>query len=134
MDRQSLVYFVFALVAALLAWPAASSPLAQSSRPLPPSPPPPPALPPYSLPQNNPLGAAARAQNISIKQAGYLYGPPVAGGPFFPSGALGTARAGAGQVLIPVDGASIPSGHPEGQTRRLAGRCRVYGLQTMDDY
>jgi hypothetical protein len=56
----------------------------------------------YTIPQNSD-DKAARAAAIKVTQAGFLYGPPVAGGPYFPSGALGIARAAADQADIQLD-------------------------------
>ena len=56
----------------------------------------------YTIPQNSD-DKAARAAAIKVTQAGFLYGPPVAGGPYFPSGVLGIARAAADQAEIQLD-------------------------------
>jgi hypothetical protein len=45
----------------------------------------------YTIPQNSD-NSTGRAADILIKQAGFTYGPPVAGGPYFPTGVLGLAK------------------------------------------
>ncbi len=53
---------------------------------------------PYSLPQNA-QNAQIRAAAITATQAGFSYGPPVAGGPFFPAGDIGKAKIAADMAL-----------------------------------
>lgn len=57
---------------------------------------------PYTLPQesNKPLGRAAA---IAITQLGFTYGAAVAGGPYYPSGALGLVKTAADQVAIQLE-------------------------------
>ncbi len=57
-----------------------------------------PDLNPYSLPQNA-HNAQIRAAAIAATQAGFSYGPPVAGGSFFPAGDIGKARVAADMAL-----------------------------------
>lgn len=61
----------------------------------------------YTLPQDssNPLGRAAA---IAITQLGFTYGAAVAGGPYYPSGALGLSKAAADQVAIQLE--VVPEG------------------------
>ena len=56
----------------------------------------------YSLPQNDP-DKISRAAGVALKQTTFLYGPPVAGGPFFPTGALGEERVLKDQVDIQLE-------------------------------
>ena len=44
-----------------------------------------------------------RAAEIATTRATFLYGPPVAGGPYFPTGALGLARVALDQAFIQLD-------------------------------
>jgi arachidonate 15-lipoxygenase (second type) / 8-lipoxygenase (S-type) len=91
-------------------------------------------LPPYSLPQNDLLNSIARGLGITTKQLGFLYGPPVAGGPFFPTGVLGIARAAADQVLIQVDEAPILAAVAVDSGESVLSAPDYNGLQTLDDY
>lgn len=56
----------------------------------------------YTLPQDSsdPLGRAAA---IAITQLGFTYGAAVAGGPYYPSGALGLVKTAADQVAIQLE-------------------------------
>ena len=56
----------------------------------------------YTITQNAPK-PRLRAAGIETKREGFLYGPPVAGGPFFPDGPLGQARAAVDQINIQRD-------------------------------
>lgn len=46
---------------------------------------------PYSLPKNSP-NTQLRAEGIKVVQGNFLYGPAVAGGPYYPTGVLGLAK------------------------------------------
>lgn len=61
----------------------------------------------YTLPQDSidPLG---RATALITTQLDFTYGPAVAGGPYYPSGALGIAKAAADQVAIQLE--VVPEG------------------------
>lgn len=56
----------------------------------------------YAITQksSNPL---TRAAGIDLKRLGFLYGPPVAGGPYYPNGPLGLARDALDQADIQAD-------------------------------
>lgn len=56
----------------------------------------------YTLPQNSkdPLG---RAGAIAVTKVGFTYGAAVAGGPFYPSGALGLVKTAADQAAIQLE-------------------------------
>lgn len=56
----------------------------------------------YTLPQNSndPLG---RAAGIAATQLGFTYGAAIAGGPYYPSGALGLVKTAADQVAIQLE-------------------------------
>lgn len=53
----------------------------------------------YTLPQDS-SNPVARSAAVDITQAGFEYGPPVAGGPAFPSGVLGVTRVAADVALL----------------------------------
>ncbi|KIY00634.1 uncharacterized protein Z520_03297 [Fonsecaea multimorphosa CBS 102226] len=90
-------------------------------------------LPPYSLPQDDLLDLT-RGADIATKQLGYLYGPPVAGGPFFPTGALGLARVLADQAEIQLDEAPVLAAIAVDTTDSTVSAPEYNGLQTLDDY
>lgn len=56
----------------------------------------------YSLPQDS-SDSATRAAELDATRAGYEYGPPVAGGPFYPSGTLGAAKGAADLASLQAD-------------------------------
>lgn len=87
----------------------------------------------YSLPQNG-SNALLRSTDILTKQAGYLYGPPVAGGPYFPSGVLGVAKAAADQVEIQLDEAPILAATAVDAADSTLFALQYNGLKTLDDY
>ena len=90
-------------------------------------------LPPFSLPQND-SGALTRSLDIITKQLGYLYGPPVAGGPFFPTGVLGLAKVAADQVEIQLDEAPVIAGVAIDTADSTLSVVQYNGLKTLDDY
>jgi len=45
----------------------------------------------YTIPQES-TDAIIRAVNLALVRTGFLYGPPLAGGPAYPSGLLGLAK------------------------------------------
>jgi hypothetical protein len=56
----------------------------------------------YSIPQKS-LSSIVRAANIAIVRGAFLYGPPLAGGPAYPSGLLGLAKDVQDTVNIQLD-------------------------------
>lgn len=56
----------------------------------------------YTLPKDShdPVGRAAA---LGVTRAGFTYGPAVAGGPYYPSGVLGTAKAAADLASLQAD-------------------------------
>lgn len=90
-------------------------------------------LSPYSLPQNG-SGSLTRSLDIVTKQAGYLYGPPVAGGPYFPTGVLGLAKVAADQAEIQLDEAPILAATALDAAGSTLSASQYQGLQTLDDY
>ncbi|EXJ61913.1 hypothetical protein A1O7_02344 [Cladophialophora yegresii CBS 114405] len=90
--------------------------------------------PPYSLPKTGLLTSLTRGLDITAKQVGYLYGPPVAGGPFFPTGALGLVKVAADQALIQLDEVPILAAMTLDRTDSTLSAPQYNGLQTLDDY
>ncbi|KAJ4387874.1 hypothetical protein N0V93_008477 [Gnomoniopsis smithogilvyi] len=56
----------------------------------------------YKLPQQDSNGTT-RAAALATTQAGFLYGPPIAGGPAYPSGAIGNSTAAADLASLDVE-------------------------------
>lgn len=56
----------------------------------------------YSLPQDS-VDLAARTAELDATRAGYEYGPPVAGGPYYPSGTLGSVKGAADLASLQAD-------------------------------
>ena len=56
----------------------------------------------FTITQHSPT-PGLRAAAIAMKRAALFYGPPVAGGPYFPSGPLGRARVALDQAFIQQD-------------------------------
>lgn len=56
----------------------------------------------YTLPKDShdPL---ERAAALAVTRAGFTYGPAVAGGPYYPSGVLGTVKAAADLAALQAD-------------------------------
>ena len=127
MDHLSLFSCLFALVA--LRCPAVAS-LAISRAPtlhhrqL---------LSPYSLPSNDSF-SLTRSLDIVTKQLGYLYGPPVAGGPYFPTGVLGLAKVAADGAAITLDEAPELVASALDTTDSTTSAALSNVLETLDDY
>ena len=88
---------------------------------------------PYSLPSNG-LDSLERSLAIVTKQAGYLYGPAVAGGPYFPTGVLGLARVAADQADLQLDLVPELALSALDATDGTASVLEYNGLQTLEDY
>ena len=56
----------------------------------------------FTITQHSPT-PGLRAAAIAMKRVALLYGPPIAGGPYFPSGPLGQARVALDQAFIKQD-------------------------------
>lgn len=56
----------------------------------------------YTLPQNA-KDALARAAAIEATKLGFTYGPAVAGGPYYPAGVLGVAKAAADSASLQLE-------------------------------
>ncbi len=91
------------------------------------------ALDPYTLPQND-SSSLTRSLDITTKQLGYLYGPPVAGGPYFPTGVLGLAKVAADQVEIQLDEAPVLAATAVDAADSTLSVLQYKGLKTLDDY
>lgn len=81
----------------------------------------------YTLPKDS-LDPLGRAAALAVTRAGFTYGPPVAGGPYYPSGVLGSAKAAADlatlqadltaeEILTAEDSASATAGSLAGKVR-----------------
>ena len=90
-------------------------------------------LQPYSLP-NSDLASITRSLAIAIKQIGYLYGPPIAGGPSFPTGVLGLAKVAADQLEDQLDEAPVLAAIALDRTDSTLSAAQDNDLQTLDDY
>ena len=88
---------------------------------------------PYSLPSND-SNSLTRSLAIITKQAGYLYGPPVAGGPYFPTGVLGLAKVAADQAELQLELAPELALSALDAADTTASVLQYDGLQTLDDY
>ncbi|KAK5269707.1 hypothetical protein LTR99_007142 [Exophiala xenobiotica] len=91
------------------------------------------ALGAYTLPQND-TRSLTRSLDITTKRLGYLYGPPVAGGPYFPTGVLGLAKVAADQVEIQLDEAPILAATAVVAADSTLSALQYKGLKTLDDY
>ncbi|ETS82938.1 hypothetical protein PFICI_04814 [Pestalotiopsis fici W106-1] len=90
-------------------------------------------LDPYTLPSKA-TDSFARSLAITLKQSGYTYGPPVAGGPYFPTGVLGLVRVAADGVAISADLAPVTAAAGLDSAESLASAAEYNGLQTLHDY
>ncbi|OQV10640.1 hypothetical protein CLAIMM_14607 [Cladophialophora immunda] len=72
-----------------------------------------------------------KTSDIEIKQAGYLYGPAVAGGPSFPAGPLGLAKLASDLNEVLLDEAPILTAIATDTTLSAS---QNNSLQTLDDY
>lgn len=88
-------------------------------------------VPSYSIQDAN---ATARSVGVLLKQAAFLYGAPVAGGPYFPTGVLGLAHVAADQALIELE--LVPQTTLVGldMISSAAAAADYNGLKTLDDY
>ncbi|KAK3073922.1 hypothetical protein LTR53_004050 [Teratosphaeriaceae sp. CCFEE 6253] len=75
-----------------------------------------------------------RSTELLAKQAAFIYGPPVAGGPSYPTGALGLAKIAADLAAIEADLAPELVGALLDGVAAVAGAEKYNGLQTLDDY
>lgn len=87
----------------------------------------------YSITQNSP-DPLIRAAGITTKALTFLYGPAVAGGPYYPSGVLGIAKIVSDIAQIEVDITPEAAGAALDLTAATAGVGNYDGLQTVDDY
>ncbi|KAI0158520.1 lipoxygenase [Pestalotiopsis sp. NC0098] len=90
-------------------------------------------LDPYSLPSDA-ADPMLRSEGIVVKQAGFLYGPPVAGGPYFPTGDLGLARVAVDGAEIQADLVPVRAAADSDTTESVASAADYNGLQTLHDY
>ncbi|KAJ4390851.1 hypothetical protein N0V93_004450 [Gnomoniopsis smithogilvyi] len=89
----------------------------------------------YTLPQDSsdPLDRAAA---ILTTQLGFTYGAAVAGGPYYPSGALGTVKAAADQAAIQLEVLPETALSATDTAAATAGALvdKYDGLKTVNDY
>ncbi|KAG6364391.1 hypothetical protein INS49_005992 [Diaporthe citri] len=89
----------------------------------------------YSLPQDS-SDPAARSAELDATRAGYEYGPPVAGGPYYPSGELGAAKGAADLASLQADltpqEAFVGKDAAAATAANAAGKFN--GLRTVEDY
>ncbi|KAF7524016.1 hypothetical protein G7054_g11560 [Neopestalotiopsis clavispora] len=88
---------------------------------------------PYTLPSNA-ANSLARSTAILVKQTGYLYGPPVAGGPYYPTGLLGLVRVAGDTAAIDLDLAPVNIAAALDSAELLASAAEFNGLQELHDY
>ena len=87
----------------------------------------------YTITQNarNP---SRRSAAINTKRDGFLYGPPVAGGPYFPAGPLGIAKAAVDQANLQRDLLPQLINAARDDASATASLPKYDGLDTLDDY
>jgi hypothetical protein len=86
---------------------------------------------PYSLRDGNPT---ARSAAVLLKQTTFLYGPPVGGGPYFPTGPLGLAKVVADQALTGLELAPQFALTSFDAFDSTLGAPQYNGLKRLDDY
>lgn len=85
----------------------------------------------YSIPQN---GDLLRSTGVLAKQLTFLYGPPVAGGPAYPTGLLGLLKVTDDLAAIQLELTPEAAQALLDVTGSVAGVGKYDGLQTMEDY
>ncbi len=75
-----------------------------------------------------------RAAAIATTRLTFLYGPPVAGGPYYPTGVTGLLRSAADQIAIQQDESPELTGAALDITRATAAVAQYDGLNTVNDY
>ena len=92
------------------------------------------ALRDYTIPQDAGLLGAVRALAITAKRATFLYGPPVAGGPSYPIGALALTRTTVDSVAVQLDSAPLLVGSGADAASATLHASKYDGLDTLEDY
>ncbi len=110
-----------------------ASPVASATAPRPPALGDLALLPAYSLPLND-SRSPERSLEIAAKQVGYLYGPPVGGGPFFPAGVLGLGRRASDQAEVLRDEEPSLAAIAVDARDSMMSEIQYHGLQSLDDY
>ncbi|KAJ0108602.1 manganese lipoxygenase [Diaporthe amygdali] len=89
----------------------------------------------YTLPQDS-SDPAVRATELDTTRAGWSYGPPVAGGPYYPSGELGVAAGAADLASLQADLAAEQALVTEDAAAAAAGEAagKYNNLTTVKDY
>lgn len=87
----------------------------------------------FSIPQHaaTPL---LRSTGVLAKQVTFLYGPPVAGGPAYPTGVLGLLKVTTDLASIQLDLSSEATQALLDVTSAVADSGKYDGLKTLDDY
>ncbi|KAH8883024.1 Lipoxygenase [Thozetella sp. PMI_491] len=75
-----------------------------------------------------------RSAGILLKQATFLYGQPVAGGPYFPTGPLGLAKATADQASAALEQGPVFALTSVDAVDIVVDANQYNGLKTLDDY
>lgn len=89
--------------------------------------------PKYSLPQNADA-PVLRSTAITTKRLTFLYGPPVAGGPYYPTGTLGLVKSAADSLAIQLDELPMLTGSSVDNVDATANLAQYDGLDTVQDY
>jgi arachidonate 15-lipoxygenase (second type)/8-lipoxygenase (S-type) len=95
---------------------------------------------PFTLPgakftiAQNANSPVLRATGITATRLTFLYGPPVAGGPFFPTGTTGLIRVAADLLAIQMDVRPELTGAALDSTQATTNLAQYDGLDSVQDY
>lgn len=89
----------------------------------------------YSLPQDS-SDPAARLTSLDATRSGVQYGPPVAGGPFYPAGEVGSVLGAADLASLQADLGNQEAlvGIDVAHANASAAAGKFNGLKTVEDY
>jgi len=87
----------------------------------------------FSIPQHA-VTPLLRSTGVLAKQLTFLYGPPVAGGPAYPTGVLGLLKVTTDLASIELDLSSEAAQALLDVADSIAGSGKYDGLKTMEDY
>ncbi|KAI5247638.1 Lipoxygenase [Aureobasidium subglaciale] len=87
----------------------------------------------YAIPQRAAL-PANRTNAIALKQQNFQYGPAVAGGPYFPTGSLGTTLINADISKLQAETSLQQSASSQDNANANADTSKYNGLKTLNDY
>ncbi|KAH8651205.1 arachidonate 8-lipoxygenase [Xylariales sp. PMI_506] len=88
---------------------------------------------PYSIPQQS-QDPIIRTANINLVRTSFVYGPPIAGGPFYPSGLLGIAKSALDFANIQLDLTPELALAALDATKATVDISKYDGLHTLEDY